>query len=414
MDVHQGKVFRKNYIVNVLDGGFFGFAFGFASFTTVIPLFVSTMTSSAILIGLIPAIHSMGWQLPQLLTARRVARLDHIKPMVMFYTIQERLPFLGLAAVAWFLPAIGLKLGLALTFLFLIWQGLGGGFAANPWITMIGKIIPDDYRATFFGIQSAAASLLASLGAVTAGFLLESNESSRGYALCFLAASGLLVVSGLSLNMTEETKRNPEDYIDEGIPLWTSIRNILKENIPFRWFLVTRMASQFCLMASAFYTVYAVRYHGMNELTAGYLTSTLLITQVITNPITGWIADRWNRRSALQIGAVAGTLSALLAIFAPNLAWFFPVVILAGIASTVFFTIGLAMTLEFGTDNDRPTYIGMANTLVAPSTILAPLLGGWLADAAGFPVTFAVAAFAGLWTVILLQFFVRRRVVKTD
>ncbi|MFA9403505.1 MAG: hypothetical protein ACERKY_10620, partial [Anaerolineales bacterium] len=57
---------RFNASVNILDGAFFGAGLGFASFTTVIPLFVSLLTNSPILIGLAPAIHSLGWQLPQL------------------------------------------------------------------------------------------------------------------------------------------------------------------------------------------------------------------------------------------------------------------------------------------------------------------------------------------------------------
>ena len=36
--------------------------------------------------------------------------------------------------------------------------------------------------------------------------------------------------------------------------------------------------------------------------------------------------------------------------------------------------------LEFGEEEDRPAYIGLANTLIAPFTFLAPVLGGWLAD----------------------------------
>ena len=75
---------RHNFIVNTLDGGFFGLGVGFASFVTIIPLFVSQMTDSAILIGLIPAIHAMGWQLPQLLTVEHVTRLSRYKPMVVF------------------------------------------------------------------------------------------------------------------------------------------------------------------------------------------------------------------------------------------------------------------------------------------------------------------------------------------
>jgi len=122
------KTYRFNFIVNLLDGGFFGSALGFASFITVIPLFVDTMTDSAILIGLIPAIHSVGWQLPQLFTANRVARLRRYKPMVLLMSINERLPFFGLALVAWFMPSLGPRIALWMTFGLLVWQGLGGGF----------------------------------------------------------------------------------------------------------------------------------------------------------------------------------------------------------------------------------------------------------------------------------------------
>ena len=66
--------YKHNFLVNTLDGGFFGFAMGFASFSTIVTLFVAKFSNSAILIGLIPAIHSMGWQLPQLLTAQRISQ----------------------------------------------------------------------------------------------------------------------------------------------------------------------------------------------------------------------------------------------------------------------------------------------------------------------------------------------------
>ena len=47
------KSLKFHFAANLLDGGFFGFALGFASFVTILPLFVSTMTSSALLIGLV-------------------------------------------------------------------------------------------------------------------------------------------------------------------------------------------------------------------------------------------------------------------------------------------------------------------------------------------------------------------------
>ena len=69
------KHLRFNVTIGLMDAALFGLGWGFSSFGTIIPLFVSQMTDSAILIGLIPAIHAVGWQLPQLFTANQVARL---------------------------------------------------------------------------------------------------------------------------------------------------------------------------------------------------------------------------------------------------------------------------------------------------------------------------------------------------
>src|SRR5690606_8737875 len=124
---------RHNFTVNVTDGAFFGFAIGVASLVTVILLFVATLTDSTVLIGLVASIHMVGWQLPQVLTANRVAKLRRYRPMVVFMTLHERLPFFGLALVAVLVPVIGRELALILTYLTLIWQGLGGGFTATAW-----------------------------------------------------------------------------------------------------------------------------------------------------------------------------------------------------------------------------------------------------------------------------------------
>ena len=406
MDSRTDKDLRHNYLVNMLDGGFFGFGLGFASFTAILPLFVSHMTSSAILIGLIPAIHSTGWQIPQLFTAQRLNRLERYKPFVMFMTVQERLPYLGLAIVAWFLPTLGAKLALIITFVLLIWQGLGAGFTANAWQNLIGKVIPGDYLATFFGMQTAAANLMGSAGAILAGIILEQYSSPLNFTYCFLITSVLLVCSWYALSLTRETSHQVPIILENRQNFWKKVRKYLKIDRNFRWFLITRMLFQFGMMAFAFYIVYAVKYHNMSDVTAGVMTGTLFITQVVANPLLGWIADKLGRKGVLEIGALFAMASALLAWLAPSLDWFFLVFILDGVANTAFWTIGMAFTMDFGPEEERPTYVGMSNTLIAPATILAPFLGGWLADTAGYPATFITTAVMGLLTAILMHFFV--------
>lgn len=396
MDPEIYKSLKHNFTVNLLDGAFFGLALGFSSFVTILPLFVSTLTNSATIIGLVPAFHNVGWQLPQLLTANKVARQKHIKPMVLRNTLHERLPFLGLAVVALLIPRIGIQAALILTFVMLAWQGLEGGFTANPWQSMIAKIMPPDRRGTFFGSQSSVANLMASMSAIAAGFILEKFDNHLDFALLFVLTALIMVISMIFLSMTKEPERDTQELPPTQIPLWSSMKAILKRDVNFRWFLTARILSQIAMMGFAFYTVYAVRVHQVSESGVGIMTGILLGAQIVANPIMGWIGDHWSNLAVMKIGITAAILSALLAWWAPAPAYFYLVFLLTGIANVSIWTIGLAIVLEFGHEAEQPVYIGMANTLVAPANILAPFLGGWLSDLSGYPSAFLASAFGGI------------------
>jgi len=401
------KHLRYNITVNLMDGGFFGVALGFASFSTILPLFVASMTKSATLIGLVPAIHGAGWLLPQLFTANFTAGLRRYKRTVLMTTIHERIPFLGFALVAFLLPKIGLQAGLIITFMFLIWQGLGGGFTANSWTSMISKIIPSESRGTFFGTQAAVANLFISAAAVGAGYLLNWFDTPLNFMYCFLLASLFFTLSWFALALTRE----PADYekvIEKNPPpFWHGARRILKRDTNFRWFLTARTLSQFATMGFAFYIVYALRRFHMDEVTAGYLTATLTIAQTIANAGMGWLGDRMGHRLMLIIGAVSATFCSLLAWFAPSLGWFFPIFVLAGFTNVSIWTNGMTMTVDFSSESERPFYIGLAQTLTAPATIIAPLIGGWIADARGFVTTFASSAMLSIVMTAILIFLVK-------
>lgn len=401
------KHLRYNVTVNLLDGGFFGLALGFASFGTILPLFVASMTNSATLIGLVPAIHGAGWLLPQLFTANFTARLRRFKRTVLLATIHERIPFLGFAAVAFALPKIGLQTGLILTFVLLIWQGLGGGFTANSWTSMISKIIPAESRGTFFGTQAAVANLFISGAAVGAGYLLDWLNSPVDFMLCFLIASLFFSLSWIFLAFTRE----PADYekvIEENpSPFWHGAGRILKRDQNFNWFLCARILSQFATMGFSFYIVYALRRFHMDEVTAGYFTATLTVSQMVANASMGWMGDRVGHRLMLIIGAVSAILSSLFAWFAPSLGWFFPIFALAGFANVSIWTNGMTMTVDFSHENERPFYIGLAQTLTAPATIIAPLIGGWIADTQGFASTFGWSTVLSVGMMLILVFLVK-------
>lgn len=407
IEQHIRKNLQFNIFVSFIDAGFFGLALGFGSFSTIIPLFVSHLTDAAMLIGLAPAIHAVCWQLPQLFTASRMARLRRFKPTVMMLTIHERAAFLGLTVVALLVPRIGLDVALVLTFIMLAWQGLGAGFTANAWQSMIAKIIPSHVRGTFFGAQAAVANILMSLAALGGGYVLEKGGFPNGFAISFFITAIFMACSWIFLNRTRE----PEslEALDPSHPASTfrGMWEILRRDRNFSWFLVTRFLAILATMGFSFYIIYALRRFDMDVITAGWLTATLTIAQTVANVGMGWLGDRFGHRLMLILGALAITLSSLLAWWAPSLDWFYLIFVLEGLANVAIWTIGMAITVEFGSEVERPTYIGLSNTLVAPFSIIAPLLGGWMVDNISYQSMFILAAVLGLVTALALIFLVK-------
>ncbi|MCC6259964.1 MAG: MFS transporter [Anaerolineales bacterium] len=401
------KDLKYNFSIGLFDGSLFGVALGFASFSAVLPLFVASMTDSALLIGLVPAIHSVGWQLPQLFTASHVSRLRRYKSTVLMNTIHERLPFFGFGVIALLMPYIGKDLSLILVFLFLTWQGLGGGFTANPWTSMISKIIPSDSRGTFFGLQAGLANLFISGSAILAGYLLDFLASPWNFAVCFFLASFFFALSWFALARTREPEDLEKIIPEEKTHFWADSKQILKRDINFNWFLIARFLSQFATMGFSFYIIYALRQFNMDSVTAGFLTATLTISQTVANIGMGWVGDRIGHRAMLILGAFSALVSAVLAWLATSLFWFYPIFILTGWANVSIWTIGMAMTVDFGTETQRPLYIGLSQTLTAPATILAPLLGGLIVDRAGFMPIFSTSIWLSAAMILILLWLVK-------
>ena len=76
---------------------------------------------------------------------------------------------------------------------------------------------------------------------------------------------------------------------------------------------------------------------------------------------------------------------------------------LVGTAQADYQFSGYTMIFSFSTPTDRPTYIGVANTALAPMAAFGPLLAGWLAEQASYNALFLVLLAIGLAGVLGLH-----------
>ena len=385
---------RRNVLALGADFALYTVGLAFASQSTLLPAFAASLGAPNIVIGAIPAVTTLGWLLPSLFVAGHTETLGRKLPFVLRYTVWERAPYLALALTAFVVAERAPTLGLVLLLLVLLATTGVAGALLPAWMDIVGHAIPAMLRGRFFAVWSIAGSLGGLAASFATASILASVPAPSSYGVCFLAASLCMALSYVALLLTREAP--PVAPPAPSVPLrayLARIPGLLRRDRNMSWFLAARGCTVIGVMASGFFAVYALRVLGAPAWRVGVFTTMLLVGQVAGNLVFGWLADRMGHRVVLAVGAAAMGAANLVALAAPSVELLSFVFILDGVYDAAVLVSGLNMLLELAPAADeRPTYIGLGRTAVAPIAFGAPLAAGLLADAAGFAAVFAIAA----------------------
>jgi MFS family permease len=145
----------------------------------------------------------------------------------------------------------------------------------------------------------------------------------------------------------------------------------------------------------------------MPDAQAGGFTIALQLGLTLSNLFFGFLADRKGHKLSLEISLIFSVLLLVLAILAPNPWWFFVIFFLRGAVNAGTFISCISIVYEFTDAENRPTYIGLANTIPGIAAAIAPLMGGWLAVAVSYRAMFILATVIGVLGWAVLRFGVR-------
>jgi len=407
-DPDDGEAFarrhvRHNVVALGVDFGLFMVGLSFASQATILPAFAAHLGASNLIIGAIPALMTLGWNLPSLFAAGYTESLTHKLPFVLRYTIWERLPFLVLAAVAFFLagPAPGLALALMLVMLLLITSA--GGLLMPAWMDIVARAVPIGLRGRFFAVSSVLAGMGGLLGSLLTAWVLARMPAPGGYGICFLISAVCMGLSYVALARVREPRAMTVEAAPALGAYLRRVGRVLREDRNLAWYLSSRGLTFIGMMASGFYTVHALRLYAAPDWAVGVFTTALLAGQMAGNVALGALADRSGHLAPLNIGLGALLLANVVALAAPSLEVFTLVFALQGVQLAAVNVSGLNVLLEFAPGPAaRPTYVGLGTTLLTPVAFGAPLVAGLMADAFGFPTVFAAAALGALAAMALL------------
>lgn len=387
---------KHNFYVNVGDGTFYAFAMSLISIQTVLPLFVKNAGGSNVAVGLIPVIWMIGSNLPQIFSAGFVQRHSYKKPLILKTGLIQRLPWLLFAILTYFIvadapPAIGL----VLFFVLLTIAAVAGSINLPAWFDLIAKITPVSVRGRLFAFRSLLGAVLGILGGWIAAIVLDSLSYPNNFAVLFLLAFVLKMVSFcFLLSLKEETANQPKRTLKFSQYL-TGIPRILKSDTNYRNFLIADAIFISAIAANAFYTVFAVQKFSLSDTYAGRFTMATMTAMVFGSLTLGYIADKVGHKNNLVLASLAIASGCLLALLAPRLEFFYVVFMLSAVSSAVMMISRLPFIAELCPEDERPTYVALTNLVTAPFFITG-LLAGWIADSIGYEYIFIGSAVAAV------------------
>ncbi|HIE26919.1 TPA: MFS transporter [Candidatus Poribacteria bacterium] len=394
---------RINFLLCFIDAVGFPAGLSFISTLTILPLFVRQLTDSNMLVGLIPSIGSMGFFLPQIFVANYVERLPKKRNYVMVLASIERVAILLLAILTVWLSSYQSWLLGGFFFCWIVFN-FAMGFNSPAYSAMISKVIPPSRRGRLYGIAGAIGGGFGILSAELSRRLLTGYGFPIGYTYCFLLGFLVLTVSLLPLAIVREPIEPFMARLDRRSQLRSAV-SVLRKDKDYRWYVCSQILYAFNEMGAAFYTVYAINRLGASEADVAVFTAILMGTGIVTNPFWGYMADIFGNRKVLIFGTACALAAPVMAIALPALKFFYIVFVLNRLANTGVWLASYNIVMEFAPPRNVPTYSALRSTLMAPLRIVAPILGGFIADHIGYNVVFLISiVMTGIGLTTFFQF----------
>ncbi|HEX6880081.1 MAG TPA: MFS transporter [Terriglobales bacterium] len=136
----------------------------------------------------------------------------------------------------------------------------------------------------------------------------------------------------------------------------------------------------------------------------GFLTSAFIICYMCTAPFIGPLADRWERRRIMVIGALIWSGATLLTAVTHNFETLFVRHLIVGIGEATFVTIAPAFISDMYPEHKRGRIMSIFAAALPVGTAMGYIVGGHLGLVYGWRHAFLIASIPGFILAIMLMF----------
>lgn len=383
----------RNEKLGFLNGCGVSVGDGFMNVSVVMAAFAARLGAPNWVIGLLPAIAGGGWMLPQLIVAARVRPLAYKLPVYRSAALIRTSMYILMvlvAALLWHQPALCLTLFL----LAMLVNALASGVSGLPFLEVVSKTVPAALRPRFFAVRNLYGGLLAFGAGLIVRWILGSPLSfPYDYALIFALGTAAFTFGYWAFGLVQEPPDEPQTAQGVRGEL-RAIPETLRDP-HFRAFLTVRLLLAAASMSEPFYAVYALRELHFPAATLGAFVMTLTGVAPFSNLVWQRVAEKSGSRRIIRFASLAYGLAPVWALLTGHFGWptwtYLGVFLLTSVAAQGFNLGHTNHLLNIAPQDARSRYIGTLNTLVG-AALFTPVLGGLLADRAGYLPVFLLSA----------------------
>ena len=384
-EAENPRVRLRNQLILFGNMSFFSLGYNVISPVTIMPVFVSFLTGSNVIIGLVPAIEALGFALPQLFGARYYERLPYKAFYMWRVNVSGRLLLAsyGVMVIFWADDHRGLML--VGFFLFLLMFRGGIGFQSPAFSDVLAKVVSVRRRSRFIAITfTVGGAVGAAAAAVVSGFLGR-DAFPVGFGFLFLFAGLYLAAVNTSMLLLKEPPSENTDRPLESIyRVLGRVPRVLGSDPAFLRYVIGRTLIGWGLLAMSFLAVYAVRDFGATPADVGVYTAVLLASQTGATLFWGFLADRVTSTIVPTLGGMLGVAALALVLIAPSNGVFIISFLLVGAGYGAVRFSDFAVMIDIAPRDQISNYAAVFAVSTTPLLVPAALIAGLVADAGGY------------------------------
>ena len=399
----------RNFWINVSDGALYSAALAVVPINILLPAYVRKFSDNEYLVNLVLALFLFGITAPQIAVARHVDRWPFKKPPMLFIGLFQRLPWLVLALAAWFIPPHQAGLHLVLLFAMLGVFAFSSGLSIPIWLVLLGKLIPEQLRGRLMAWRQMLGMGLAIGAAAGARYILKTLAFPHNYAVLFMTCFALASVSLILLCYLREDRPDPIRPTPGNLAHLADLWRLLQADRNYTRYVIASLLFTLGTLYGGLITSYGIDRFDLGE--RNHVFASIAILSAPAGMVAiygfGWLGDRYGHKWNHVFSAFFVLLAMALLLTGKSLTLYMAAYVLIQIALNTEIVSRTAILLEFGGPERAAAYISIKNTLTAPLSLAAPLLGAWLARQFGYPAVFSttlvIFALAALFTAVWVR-----------